>query len=330
MRGTWILAAAVSAALAAGAPAAKAADGGTISLPSAANTGMGALDKLGMKKGTADGPAAPPPLTMGNPLLNDGPAEFQDVPGMPHVPVSERGWRRESIGMARASGLDKTALCGCAFDGDVFSKTYTGIDPRSCGYSPRRPTPESRRVAPGRVVPDKDLVRGRPCLTLPSSTYLDAKGSPIDPVAYCVAHDDKVKAMRNDLFNSYIEVEEVVAETAGRRQAAAPAGAAPFGTCPVKIDTTANLVEPPDKAKGRIARAWLYMSDMWGVQISPADLDRYRAWHQEHPPTKDELEFGYQAAIRQGMEDIYLPVPEMRRQWLPKKIDQRFADPNAK
>jgi len=256
--------------------------------------------------------------------------EFPQVPGKPKVPASANAWRRSAIAMAGSSGFQATALCGCVFDPNLFSATFTGIDPRTCGYLPRRPVPESRRVAPLRVVPDVVLSHGRPCMDQPASTYVDADGHRIEPAQWCATHDPLVMAERNDLFNTMVEVEEIVVDTVGMHPGIAPQAPTPYGTCPVRLDHRANTFEPPDAAKGRIARIWLYMSEIWGIYVAPAELETYKKWHQAHPPTREELTWGKAVALDQGMENPYLPIPDSERWGLPPRIDKRFLDPNAK
>lgn len=259
-------------------------------------------------------------------ILKPGPSEFKQIPGKPRIIDNEKQWRRDGVTFNSGSANASTALCGCPFDGNQMSRTFTGIDPRGCGYSPRKPSETMRRVIPARIVPDKEIARGRPCMTETASN-----GKPYDdPVAHCVASDEYVKAARNDLFNAMVEVEEIAIDIKAKKANALRPMNPTYGSCPLRVDFQNGYYDPPDAAKGKIARAWLYMIDVWNVRPFQSDVETFRKWNASFPPTNAEIDLAILISEMQGWENDYIPIPDSKRR-IPKiKTDGRFLDPGKR
>jgi len=61
-----------------------------------------------------------------------------------------------------------------------------------------------------------------------------------------------------------------------------------YGSCDIEIDN--KKVEPPDYAKGFIARAYLYMDAVYNIGLSQAELSLMNQWHTTNPPDAWEIE----------------------------------------
>lgn len=120
--------------------------------------------------------------------------------------------------------------------------------------------------------------------------------------------------MMSDLHNIYPALARV--EVARR--------SAPFGeladSVPSKfkdiecdIKTSFHLVEPPDKAKGNVARALFYMHIEYGLPIA-GQVKLYKNWHQMDPPDAEEKARNDKIASLQGTRNRFIDNPELVEQ----------------
>jgi deoxyribonuclease-1 len=56
-----------------------------------------------------------------------------------------------------------------------------------------------------------------------------------------------------------------------------------------KLKIERNKIEPPDRAKGIVARSYLYMADTYRVyRLSSSDKKLFKTWNKKYPVTKEE------------------------------------------
>ena len=55
------------------------------------------------------------------------------------------------------------------------------------------------------------------------------------------------------------------------------------------FETNSSTAEPRPGARGEIARAILYMRDEYGLPVDPALLETIQQWHQDDPPSTEEV-----------------------------------------
>lgn len=79
-----------------------------------------------------------------------------------------------------------------------------------------------------------------------------------------------------------------------------------FYGCGIEIDTKLRKVEPPNRAKGIVARANLFMSDKYNVSLSPAQRKLFNAWNHQFPPTPWEISWAAQVAQVEGYSNPYI------------------------
>jgi len=54
-----------------------------------------------------------------------------------------------------------------------------------------------------------------------------------------------------------------------------------YGACNVKIDFKQRVIEPPLKARKRIAKAYFYMQSTYDLKISKKQLKLFNAWSKQ-------------------------------------------------
>ncbi len=63
-----------------------------------------------------------------------------------------------------------------------------------------------------------------------------------------------------------------------------------FGACDFEVDSRQRVAEPPESARGMIARVNLYMADKYNLRLSAQQRKLFEAWHRMYPVTEWEKE----------------------------------------
>ena len=58
--------------------------------------------------------------------------------------------------------------------------------------------------------------------------------------------------------------------------------------CDVEVDHKARVAEPPQASRGNVARAMLYMSDRYGLEIFERQRRMLLEWHADDPVDDEE------------------------------------------
>jgi len=80
----------------------------------------------------------------------------------------------------------------------------------------------------------------------------------------------------------------------------------PYGQCNMKIDFKNKLVEPPIRARGAIARTYLYMITKYNIFLPKAQKDLFKNWDKIFPVTKWECEREKMIFNIQGNRNNYI------------------------
>ena len=59
-----------------------------------------------------------------------------------------------------------------------------------------------------------------------------------------------------------------------------------YGQCEMQVNFKQRKVMPPDRAKGSIARTYLYMSQEYGFKLSKQQTNLMMAWNKQFPVNK--------------------------------------------
>lgn len=96
------------------------------------------------------------------------------------------------------------------------------------------------------------------------------------------------RLMQADLYNLYPAIGAVNAARQNYNFQLLPGVASSFGTCPMKID--GHRVEPPENARGPIARTYLYMAEVYPkyFKLSRQQNRLMQAWDNQYPVTQWE------------------------------------------
>ena len=90
------------------------------------------------------------------------------------------------------------------------------------------------------------------------------------------------RPMQADMYNLFPAIGTVNAVRSNKQYSALPGSASAFGSCPAKVD--GKRFEPPDRAKGQVARAALYMADSYPkYRLSRQQQQLFEAWDKMFP-----------------------------------------------
>ena len=169
-----------------------------------------------------------------------------------------------------------TLYCGAAFD---VRKNVTLPD----GFTTPKHAKRARRVEWEHVVPAENFGRAFVEWREGADVCVDNKGKAFKGRKCAEKANAAFRYMQADLYNLYPAIGAVNAMRSNYRYSMLPGSPATFGTCSMKIE--GRRAEPPEAARGTIARTVLYMADAYrGVyRLSNQDRRLMEAWDRQYP-----------------------------------------------
>lgn len=112
--------------------------------------------------------------------------------------------------------------------------------------------------------------------------------------------------IESDMHNLYPALAEVNEARGAMAYGEIPGEHHLFENCDFEIDFHKRRVEPRPQARGRIARAMLYMADTYGLTLYKRQRRLMERWNREYPP--DEAERGHNRRVKalQGRGNPYI------------------------
>ncbi|QTH70183.1 endonuclease [Pseudoalteromonas xiamenensis] len=163
----------------------------------------------------------------------------------------------------------QTFYCGC----DIKKKgKKLEPDLESCGYKARNPTlknghpnPRVHRIEWEHIVSAWEFGHQLQC-------WQDGGRK------NCIKVSEQFRLMEADIHNLVPAVGEVNGDRSNYKFAMLPQEKGRYGLCDMKIDFKNKLVEPPMRARKKIAEAYFYMEKKYGLQISDKQRKLYQVW----------------------------------------------------
>ena len=112
--------------------------------------------------------------------------------------------------------------------------------------------------------------------------------------------------MQADMYNLYPAIGAVNALRSNFNYAVLPGEASTFGVCEMKIAD--RKAEPPDRARGQIARTYLYMQDAYGprYRMSHQQEQLMEAWDRQYPVDQWECTRAKRIEAWQGNKNKFI------------------------
>jgi deoxyribonuclease-1 len=262
----------------------------------------------GCEAETATQGDAPPKWTKPQaPTPPEAPVEVDTPP--PVESAEPQGARPKTSGslaaateLAEAIWADerRTFLCACPFSEDGR------VNHAGCGYAPRADDEAARRLSWTHVVPAREFGASRACWSQPNCK--DAAGAVVSGVGCCAATDAEFLVMYTDLNNLVPMIQEVANDRAGLPFGEIDGKSGMYGRCDFSVDTERGLAAPPERRRGEVARAYLYMEATYpeAIGVSPLQRRRLEAWAADDPPEPAEVARGRAITKLQGVAHPWL------------------------
>lgn len=173
-----------------------------------------------------------------------------------------------------------TFYCGCKYNP---SNKDNMIDRNSCGYVPRneltkkgKENERANRIEWEHIMPAENFGRHLSC-------WKDGgrKACSKDPI---------FNKMEADMHNLVPAIGELNADRSNFRYGADKPKVGMYGECKFEVDFDANRAYVRDEIKGDIARAYLYMSKTYNINLSDQERKLMEAWDKQDPIDEWEIE----------------------------------------
>lgn len=197
----------------------------------------------------------------------------------------------------------KTSYCGCDINHKSYGK-WKGVKPdiNSCGLKVRKEGNRYRaeRIEAEHIVPASLIGLKNNCM------LRNSKNSKKRDL--CDRTDKEFSVPYTDLHNLTPITGEVNVDRSNFpfREVPNSNTVGSYGQCDFAVNFKERISMPPQRAKGQVARAYLYMSDRYRIQLSKSDRATYMKWHKENPPSAWDIEKNKRVKQIQGNSNPYI------------------------
>lgn len=171
--------------------------------------------------------------------------------------------------ISKVTDKTKTLYCDCS-----IKKEGKKLTPKTeeCGYKPRleftrsgKVNVRAKRIEWEHIVPAWEFGHQLQC-------WKDGGRK------NCRKNSKKFKIMEADINNLAPAIGEINGDRSNYRFGMLSNTPKRYGSCGVKIDFKQRVIEPPVKARKRVAEAYFYMQSTYGSKISKKQHKLFTAW----------------------------------------------------
>lgn len=179
--------------------------------------------------------------------------------------------------------------CGCK----ISWHGKKGVpDLSSCGYSVRKNANRAERIEWEHVMPAWEFGHQRQCWQ--------------NGGRKSCSKDADYRRIESDLHNLQPAIGEVNGDRNNFQYSQWNGGEQQYGQCSMKVDFKQKLAQPPERARGAIARTYFYMRDQYHLHLSRQQTQLFTAWDKQYPVTSWECERDNRIAKVQGNHNSYV------------------------
>lgn len=136
---------------------------------------------------------------------------------------------------------------------------------------------------------------------------IDSKGKSFKGRRCTTKVNKEFRLMQADLYNLQPSLGAVNAARQNYNFTMLPQAKSNFGSCDMRIDN--RKVQPPEIARGQIARTYLYMEDAYqSYTMSSSQRKLMKAWDRQYPVTDKECEIARRIEIVQKSKNNILAL----------------------
>ncbi len=182
-----------------------------------------------------------------------------------------------------------TIYCGCPVS---IERNRFVLDLKTCGYQVRKQAKRAARVEIEHVMPAWEFGHQLQCWQNGGRKQC--------------ATDARFAVMEGDLHNLFPAVGEVNGDRSNFQFSQWNATPYQYGKCEMVVDFKSRLAQPPERSRGVIARAYLYMADRYSIRLAPAQRRLYEAWDRTYAPDANECRRNVLITKQQGNDNPYV------------------------
>ncbi|SNV45575.1 endonuclease [Legionella spiritensis] len=190
-----------------------------------------------------------------------------------------------------------TLYCQCRFDQN------NRIDLKSCGMESGSNKKRAHRVEWEHMMPAENFGRQFRCWR--EKLCKDSKGRAYKGRKCCARIDKAFQKAEAELYNLWPANGLINQIRSNYRYSSIPSKRQTYG-CGFYVDRALRKAEPPDSAKGIVARANLFMADKYGIRLSRQQKQLFDAWNRDFPVTEFERTWSRQVARVEGYANPYI------------------------
>lgn len=187
-------------------------------------------------------------------------------------------------------GETSTIYCGCPIEYSSSSKWSVDLEP--CGYKVRRQAARANRIEVEHVMPAWEFGHQLKCWQEGGRKNC--------------GKDKTFARMEGDLHNLYPSVGEVNGDRGNFQFTDWGGKNSMYGKCTMLVDFKRKQAQPPVAARGRIARAYMYMAKTYDISLSRAQQRLYEAWDKMYPPQAEECLRNKLIEKKQGNDNPFI------------------------
>ena len=168
-----------------------------------------------------------------------------------------------------------TLYCGAKFD----AKKNIILP---SGFESEKHVKRSKRVEWEHAVPAENFGRTFSEWREGNKACVTSKGKKFKGRRCAEKTNEEYRLMQSDMYNLYPAIGSVNAMRSNYNFTMLPGEKSDFGSCDMKIDN--KKAEPPENARGRIARSYMYMESAYPrYKMSKSQRQLMNAWDKQYP-----------------------------------------------
>lgn len=179
--------------------------------------------------------------------------------------------------------------CGCKI---TWHGKKGEPDLNSCGYQPRKNARRAARIEWEHVMPTWEFGHQRQCWQNGGRKNC--------------SKDADYRRIETDLHNLQPAIGEVNGDRGNYAYSQWKGTDKQYGQCSMQIDFKNKQAQPPERARGAIARTYFYMRDQYHLRLSRQQTQLFTAWNKLYPVSKWECERDQRIARVQGNHNPYV------------------------
>lgn len=195
-------------------------------------------------------------------------------------PASFREAKVEMVKIFKQLNKPETLYCGCSIEFPHRGGYKPNL--QSCGYVIKADEKRAERIEAEHIMPAWEFGHNLSCW----ENVEKGKGR-----ENCEDSSELFNRMESDLHNLYPAVGEINKERSNygfTEYLQNKDRLEPFGHCQMYISPSHHLALPPERSRGIIARAYLYMSYQYKIPLDKNHLELFYKWDKEFLPTPNE------------------------------------------